>query len=703
MALSINELVFRLKDLISCQENRPELICFDYFDTIVTRLVEPEHTKHFASKQLSTVLAGQISSSSLYNMRREMEADMCRQNAESGKDPEFNLYDFGSRLFAELNRLSISALSRFGCDDFAELLLDIEVAVEKQVQVCQKELAHLIKEIRKTGIKNCLISDFYLPARSFQQLLHHHGLADCFDAVFISADFGITKGSGRLYDLVLEKSGCSATDVIMIGNSEHADIRMAAEKGIRTFLLDSRAQKQYYIQWESENQDVDKRNQTLKKNLEHAVKANGPRFFPEIGIILWLFTHKLFDQLIQDGVKDVFFCSKEGEFLLRLFEQYQSEMFGRQIIKCHYLLVSRKSTFICSLRPLPEESFSRFFFQYRDTSLLEFLFSLNFSEQESRRICMILGLDHSIRYPDMQNQQVFHTLIQSRVFFEAYEKHRRTQRRNFVAYLDSFDVDIFQEGLKIVDVGWKGSIQDNIFHALKGEVSVCGYYIGILSPTNVYDKNIKKGILFSDHPALTPYFHVFNNNRSLFEMMLGASHGSADGYYKSGCADDVLKSKYHSTYKRISREEDDISVLTYDLAEERKLFQQKIQPMQESFSLLASQLNKIYVGTLATFPDLRWFARHHARMVYYPIRDEIEFFEKLYHLENFGIFQFTDFCVNERLSLVDRIKNLRVVVRDSESVLETGVWPPIILRRLGLGFLCMVDGLRRHWHAFGEW
>ena len=703
MALKINELAFRIKELVSSHDKQPELICFDYFDTLVTRTVEPEHTKHLASKQLSIILGNQISGSSLYDIRHEIEADMCRQNAGHGKDPEYNLYDFGSRLFAELNSLSVSALSRFDCEEFAELLLDIEVAVEKQVQVCQQDFVRLIKEIKKTGIKMSMISDFYLPGRSFNRLLHHHELADYFDTVFVSADFGFKKSSGRLYDIVLDKSECSAEDVIMIGNNEHSDVRMAAEKGIRAFLFDSRAQKQYYIKWKSENRNVHNRNQTLKKNIEHAVKLNGNGVFPEMGITLWFFIHKLFDQLIQDSIKNIFFCSKEGEFLLRLFEQYQLEMFGRQIIKCHYLLVSRKSTFICSLRHLPEETFSRLFIQYSNTSLLEVLLSLNFSETESRRICMILGLDHTIRYPDMQNQQVFHTLIHSRVFFEAYEKHRRMQRRNFVTYLNSFDVDIYQEGLKIVDVGWKGSIQDNIFYALKSEVPVCGYYAGMLSPTNVNDKNIKKGILFSNHSTLTSYFHVFNNNRSLFEMMLGASHGSADGYYKTGCPDDALKSIHHSVHKSIRRDKDEISILTYDLEEERELFRQKIQPLQETFFLLSNKLNKINMGTLSVFPDLRWFAKHHARMVYYPTRDEIKFFEKLYHLENFGIFQFTDFRLNKRLSLMERINNLRAIIRDSKSILETGVWPPIILRRLGLGFLHIVYGLRRHRHAFGEW
>ncbi len=85
--------------------------------------------------------------------------------------------------------------------------------------------------------------------------------------------------------------------------------------------------------------------------------------------------------------------------------------------------------------------------------------------------------------------------------------------------------------MSIVDVGWKGSIQDNLFYILDQEVAVAGYYVGSLIATERRKNNRKQGLLFDDTPRLSPYFHVYNNNRSLYEMMLGASHGSADGYY----------------------------------------------------------------------------------------------------------------------------------------------------------------------------
>ena len=100
-------------------------------------------------------------------------------------------------------------------------------------------------------------------------------------------------------------------------------------------------------------------------------------------------------------------------------------------------------------------------------------------------------------------------------------------------------------------------------------------------------------------------------------------------------------------------------------------------------------------------PSERWFARHHARMVYLPSRAEIDSFEKLYHLENFGIFEVTDFNTDHRFTLGERLVHLKNIIRNP-SVLETGIWPPIILRRFGVGFWQIVDGRKRYRAAFNS-
>jgi hypothetical protein len=267
------------------------------------------------------------------------------------------------------------------------------------------------------------------------------------------------------------------------------------------------------------------------------------------------------------------------------------------------------------------------------------------------------------------------------------------QKRYFLDYLDSFDVDYRQNGLDLVDVGWKGSIQDNIYHILSGEVAARGYYIGLWNSTERVEGNTKKGLLFDNSITSTPYLNVYNNNRSLFEMVLGASHGSAD-YYKNTSHEIELEYPSVKNKTIISQ-----NVATLDHDKERRLYQIHIKPLQEEMLDLHSELNLAYIID-RSLPSQKWFAKIHARMVYLPTQEEIKWFEALYHLENFGIFEFTNFETKHDFSLTERLRNLINIIKDS-AVLETGVWPPVILRRFGVGHWQSVDGRRRYVKEFG--
>jgi hypothetical protein len=87
-------------------------------------------------------------------------------------------------------------------------------------------------------------------------------------------------------------------------------------------------------------------------------------------------------------------------------------------------------------------------------------------------------------------------------------------------------------------------------------------------------------------------------------------------------------------------------------------------------------------------------------MVFRPTREEVDFFERFYHLENFGIFEYTTFRRGNNASWKQRWANFKGVLLHPD-VLESGIWPPIILRRMGVGPLRYYDGWRRSIGEFG--
>ena len=554
-------------------------------------------------------------------------------------------------------------------------------------------MLRVLQGLKKKGFFIILVSDFYLPELHFSEILKALELKEIFSRLYVSSSRGMGKGSGRMYPHIAEELQCSLDQMVMIGDNLHADIAMARLHGMQTLHV----QRKQSV--EKELQSSGNTGRSVMKifpTMSYGI-SRPDIYFSEMASSLWLFTHRLFNELLGHEAKDVFFLSKEGEFLKKLFDQYQMQIFGMELIHSHYLIASRKATFLASLRPLAEEDFLRLLAHYRDISIRDFLQSLNLEREVIDRLCSKLACDCNERFFDLRHRLEFAQLLELPLFREEYERRRMEQRLNFRTYLASFKVDLTT--LYLVDVGWKGSIQDNIFYILDGLTTVQGYFIGSYHATERSEKNRKKGLLFDNYQGLSPFYNVYNNNRSLYEMLLGASHGSADCYLTSG---QYIKDSAHdhiAVHSRIEGGNGDLCVLVLDMPEERELYDTAIRPLQESMIRQFSHISREFLLAECTAPDCERFARLHARMVFAPRQEEIQFFAKLYHLENFGIFEYTNFQTDVSPKLWQRLRNLKNVLRDP-AVLETGIWPPIILQRLGLGFLQWFDGRKRFSREF---
>ncbi|WP_163339214.1 HAD-IA family hydrolase [Desulfopila sp. IMCC35008] len=671
------------------------LICFDYFDTLITRTVYPEHTKTIACSMLSKALELPLPGKEIYHIRQDLELAMTTANAEVTGELDFRLDSLALNLYESLTAVYPKLQNQINEERFVALLLNIELAVEKRVQRVCPVMVDVLEGLQQRGLEVLLVSDFYLPASHFSQMVNHQGLTPYFKEIHVSADAGKSKGSGSIFGDICARHNRFPQEVLMIGDNPHADINMAKKSGCAALKVERPAQQKKYEEHKKERENIE--GSYFEKWYKSLPTPSVP--FKELGISLWLFCHRLFESLQKNQIEDVFFLSKEGEFLKKQFDSYQDCLFGQKIIRSHYLIASRKATFIASLRALEEEDFSRLLDHYRDLSIREFLQSLNFIEDDVSVIVKSLECDCETRINNLAAHPNFQRLIENEKFIITYERYRVGQRENFKSYLQSFTIPFEEKGLSLVDVGWKGSIQDNIYHIFEGKVAVNGYFLGSYNATETSATNRKQGLLFDNNNSLTDHFNVYNNNRSLYEMALGASHGSAERYL---ClANDTSKLGQSSQiidYRKIDG--DEIQVVVSDHPEERTLYVTKIKPLQDALFEIFLNLTEHYLRTGGLTPNARWFAKHHARMVYLPTSQEIEFFEELYHLENFGVFGFTDFKTTHNFTLLQRIINLKNIILDPP-ILESGIWPPVVLRRFGVGFWQKIDGRKRFFREFG--
>ncbi len=321
------------------------IVCFDYFDTLVTRCVEPEYTKQMASGLLSRLLKGSFTGESIYHCRKDIEYDLCLTSAAALNELEFCFEDLGVNLWDELKKQDVRNVLPVR-DRFIKEMLAIEVAVEKAVQSVCAEVFHVIQTLHRRDFTLLLISDFYLPEKEFLEILSWHKLEHLFAKVYISSVHGRSKGSGRIYPMIRENLGVEFGQLLMIGDNPHADIKMSRQHGLQSIHLQRPDGKNMAVT--RKKQEIATSADPVQPFQQIALPKDVP--FPEIGISFWIFTHRLFEELNEHDVRNVFFLSKEGELLKKIFDQYQIALFGSLKIKSHYLLASRKATFIASLQ-----------------------------------------------------------------------------------------------------------------------------------------------------------------------------------------------------------------------------------------------------------------------------------------------------------------------------------------------------------------
>lgn len=621
----------RLIKVVKKDSENIDYIFLDIFDTIVTRSVDPEYIKKIWSMFVVNVFKLDIKPEDLYQKRSEIEKKLSDNALVAGHDSEFKhkyMIDLIHSFLVQEHKLPYQR------DYFLRKCVQTEINIEKQQLFVRQDLFDLIKYFKKKNKKIILISDMYLSKKSITEILSNLDIVRFVDDIFVSSEYLISKRSGKLYKYILEKYNTRPEKCCMIGDNKNADYIAPLSLGIKPYLLDVSSQYNEYKKCR-ENSNEEEIFNKIKK----VVKSKNNLPFVDTVYSLYMFIERLYFKLMEVDAEDVVFLSREGQFLQKLFEEYQKTIQYKKI-KTHYMLVSRKSTYLPSLNKISNEDFSVLFKAYADISPTEFLRSIGFSNDEISEIQKksIKKIEYDKKIINFSKSKEFANILNNRIFKQLYEKKRCDQKQQFKNYVEELGVGD-KSKMYIVDVGWKGTIQNNIQKILGGSISVQGYYLGmnIIDKTNYDILKNKEGLLFSNYPEETNYFILFDENRPLFEMLLGASHGAAEYYIKDKTGV--------------------VSVRTGNNPREKDLFKKYISPIQKEIFLKFCQIKDILQNRIYDEKKVeKIFSKQHYKMVFVPSEKELMFFKKLYHFENFGLFSFTEFNKKNKLTIKQKIR-----------------------------------------------
>ncbi|WP_017210831.1 HAD-IA family hydrolase [Clostridium beijerinckii] len=498
-------------DILKC--NTP-IVAFDFFDTIVHRDCNPEEILYEWAKICACYFKYQIEPSRLYSLRKEKERE--------GK----RVLEKEELTYEELMRFTFEALDfQWDFDEFYQYSLKEECRIELKHISLDKDIILVFKSLKNNDKKIVVISDFYSGFEIFEGIIRKLGIEKYIDQLYVSSNFGVRKSTGNLYKKILEELRLSPDKITMVGDNKNSDYKIPQSLGLKSVW------KQYK---DSNNGKLtyDKLVKLCKKEaFSFPEKSPLSGYVPEI----LYFVSDLYASLIRSNISTVFFCSREGQLLKELFDLYQKKFYGDKIIKTYYLFVSRKSTLLPSLGSIESEKFERIFRQYKRLSVQDFLNSLMFSFDEIQQVINRSNIKNTDYISVEKNNDAMNALKNCDYFVRLYNQKRNTQKQYFMEYIESFKHFVDSENcITIVDIGWKGTIQDSIYHIILDKYKVRGYYLGLMKEGYaVENMDSKHGVLFSDTPMKCDNFYLLQRGYMFYERIFAANHGPVVGYEKN--------------------------------------------------------------------------------------------------------------------------------------------------------------------------
>ncbi len=211
-------------------------VSFDVFDTLLARCIEPPAAlQQRVCEKIAHKLGAPHTPESVWQARLEVENTLRLACAQQGGDHECH--------FEPLVNDWVIRLLGWPDEGLSAWIHDCERRLEHLALSAKPGMTELLQKLRARGLRILAVSDMYLGETHIQALLDDCGLGRLIDRLYVSAEYGVGKYSGRLHTHVLQTEGLQAHEIIHIGDNLAADMLAPLRLGIQGIFLDERSER----------------------------------------------------------------------------------------------------------------------------------------------------------------------------------------------------------------------------------------------------------------------------------------------------------------------------------------------------------------------------------------------------------------------------------------------------------------------------
>ena len=284
-----------------------KVLSFDIFDTLILRRVkQPCDIFGVMYERNKMYLEPCFSRGGWIKYRKEME------NAAREKKAEADIYD----IYCE-GKGHIPSAAR---------MIEQEFMCECDACILNEEIAREIMKAKRQGYKVVLISDMYWPLGYIRRLLDSCGFKIELDGIYISCDYGESKASGRLFDIVMDQLKVLPGEMCHIGDNISSDYINPTKKGIKAKLYTLCSFSEIYFPFlEMEEKHNDRLN-ILPIRLMTGIRGyDRGQYWYIIGAMIYgpLIVGSLefvIDTAVNEKIKRIFPFMREGEFFAEILK-----------------------------------------------------------------------------------------------------------------------------------------------------------------------------------------------------------------------------------------------------------------------------------------------------------------------------------------------------------------------------------------------
>lgn len=467
------------RDFLSIQKlfNSPQvrLIGFDVFDTLLTRpLLDPESVKKIVAERAAN------QTGMLYEKFRVLAENHARQ----AKGLDVDLHEIFAA-FKHLTGLSDSEVNQ---------LKELEIQVEAALLEPRQEGIQFYQSALSTKKPVAILTDMFLPKTHIQALLQENQI-DGYDRLLVSADIGLRKDDGRLYDYALKQYGVLPSQFLMVGDNERSDVQIPCDMGSQFVHLlrpvELARGLPRFSRLITEHEQANDLNAELSLGLVVQKNFSPVQFnsaldpaslipvtpyqigYSLVGTMLVSFAAWLVKQSAANQICRLYFLSREGKLIKDIFDCWTAGL--RNVPVSEYLVVSRRAAGVAAIENFGdmEDIAKTIYYPNTIENFLHTRFGLTLSEKTWQTLSQSTGW-HAQKEVSVQNQKIGHLLPLLREVEGEILVKRQQERAALLRYLQEKGM-AEDDHQAVVDIGYGGSVQMYLNKLLPGKVH--GYYL----------------------------------------------------------------------------------------------------------------------------------------------------------------------------------------------------------------------------------